>query len=184
MTHDCCISVNIAIFVDINIIKQTLDVMKELKIITPIISVAYDELSESDRKLVDAAREMTHNSYAPYSRFSVGAAILLDNDVIVTGSNQENVAYPSGICAERTAAFYAHANYPEARFRAIAIAARETSGEEIAEPISPCGACRQVLAEYEQLAGSDVKVILAGRDCIYIVPSVKSLMPLAFTDFN
>lgn len=157
--------------------------MKELKIVTPILSVSYDELSDSDRRLVDAARKMTYKSYSPYSRFSVGAAILLDNDVVVTGSNQENVAYPSGICAERSAAFYAGANYPEAHFVAIAIAARGTDGEEIAEPISPCGACRQVLAEYEQLAGHDVKVILAGHDSIYIVPSVKSLMPLAFIDF-
>lgn len=158
--------------------------MKELNIVTPLISVTYDELSPGDRRLVDAAKKMTYRAYAPYSHFSVGAAILLDNDVIVTGSNQENAAYPSGLCAERTAAFYAHANYPDARFKAIAIAARETSGEEIPQPISPCGGCRQVLAEYEQLAGHDVKVILAGRDCIHVVPSVKSLMPLAFTSFS
>lgn len=158
--------------------------MKELNIITPVLSVGYDELSESDRRLVDAARGMTRKSYAPYSLFSVGAAVLLDNGKIVTGSNQENAAYPSGICAERTAAFYANANYPDARFTAIAIAARDTSGEEVAEPISPCGACRQVLAEYEQLASHDVKVILAGRGNIYVLPSVKSLLPLAFTSFD
>lgn len=157
--------------------------MKELNIVTPILSMAYEELSEADRDLVDAARKMTFNSYAPYSRFSVGAAISLDNGVIVTGSNQENAAYPSGICAERTAAFYAHSSYPESRFRAIAIAARDTSGEEIADPISPCGACRQVLVEYERLAGNNVKVILTGRNTIYVIPSVKALMPLAFTEF-
>lgn len=158
--------------------------MKDLKIVTPILSVTYDELNDQDRNLVDEARKMTHQSYAPYSRFSVGAAILLDNGVVVTGSNQENVAYPSGTCAERTAAFYAHATYPDARFMVLAVAARDTTGEEIADPISPCGACRQVLAEYEQLAGHDVKVLLAGRDCIYILPSVKSLIPLAFTSFD
>lgn len=158
--------------------------MKDLKIVTPILSVTYDELNDRDRNLVDEARKMTHQSYAPYSRFSVGAAILLDNGVVVTGSNQENVAYPSGTCAERTAAFYAHATYPDARFMVLAVAARDTTGEEIADPISPCGACRQVLAEYEQLAGHDVKVLLAGRDCIYILPSVKSLIPLAFTSFD
>lgn len=158
--------------------------MKQLNITTPILAASYDELSESDRKLVDAARSMTRQSYAPYSRFSVGAAIRLDNGVIVTGSNQENAAYPSGICAERTAAYYAHANYPDARFEAIAIAARDTAGHEVADPISPCGACRQALAEYEQLAAHEVKVLLAGHSIIYIVPSVKSLLPLAFTSFD
>lgn len=158
--------------------------MKELNVITPILSVAYNELSDEDRILVNAAREATYRSYSPYSHFSVGAAIRLDNDEIVTGSNQENAAYPSSLCAERTAAFYAHSRYPEARFKAIAIAARDTSGEEIAAPISPCGGCRQSLLEYETLAGENVKVILAGRDGIYILPSVKSLLPLAFVDFQ
>ncbi len=158
--------------------------MKEQNIITPILSVAYDELSDEDRVLVDAAREATYRSYAPYSHFSVGAAIRLDNGEIVTGANQENAAYPSGLCAERTAAFYAHARYPEAKFRVLAVAARDTSGEEIAAPISPCGGCRQSLLEYETLAGDNVKVILAGRDAIYVLPSVKSLLPLAFVDFK
>lgn len=158
--------------------------MKQLQIVTPILSSGYDELSPEERALVDAARAMTRKAYAPYSRFSVGAAIMLDNGVTVTGSNQENAAYPSGLCAERTAAYYANANYPDARFTAIAIAARDTSGEEIADPISPCGACRQALAEYEQLAGKNVKVLLAGKNAVYILPSVKSLMPLAFTSFD
>lgn len=158
--------------------------MKELNVITPILSVDYSELSEDDRDLVDAAREATHRSYSPYSHFSVGAAIRLDNGEIVAGSNQENAAYPSSLCAERTAAFYAHSRYPEARFKAIAIAARDTSGEEITAPISPCGGCRQSLLEYETLAGGNVKVLLAGRDCIYILPSIKSLLPLAFVDFQ
>ena len=158
--------------------------MKELQIKTPIISAAIDELDPDDRKLVEAARKMTRKSYAPYSHFHVGAAIRLDNGEIVTGANQENAAYPSGICAERTAAFYAHAQHPDARFEAIAIAARETSGNEIKNPISPCGGCRQVLLEYEQLAGKDVKVILFGVSECYILPSVKSLMPLAFVEFE
>jgi cytidine deaminase len=158
--------------------------MKELHISTPIISANYDELNDEDRRLVDAARRMTLTSYAPYSHFHVGAAVRLDNGEIVTGSNQENAAYPSGICAERTASFYAHARYPEAAFEALAIAARETDGKEIKNPISPCGGCRQVLLEYERLAGHDVKVILAGSSECYILPSVKSLMPLAFTEFE
>lgn len=158
--------------------------MKQIDINIPLISAKYRELDATQRDLVDKARAMTRHSYAPYSKFHVGAAILLDNGEIITGSNQENVAYPSGICAERTAAFYAHSRYPEAKFKAIAIAARDTLGHEVATPISPCGACRQVLLEYEQLAGTDAQVLLAGAEDIYIIPSIHSLMPLAFVDFD
>ncbi|MBD5322346.1 MAG: cytidine deaminase [Bacteroides sp.] len=157
--------------------------MKEATITIPVIEAQYDELTETDRRLIDEARQATERSYAPYSRFHVGAAILLDNGETVTGANQENAAYPSGTCAERSACYYAHARYPEARFMAIAIAARGTDGLEVAEPISPCGACRQALLEYETLAGRNVRVILAGRDRIYILPSVRATLPLAFTEF-
>lgn len=157
--------------------------MKELSINIPVIETQYDELSDDDRRLVDEARRATERSYAPYSHFHVGAAILLDNGEIVTGSNQENAAYPSGTCAERTTCYYAHSRYPDARFEAIAIAARGTDGHEVASPISPCGACRQALLEYETLAGHDVRVILAGHDRIYILPSVRSTLPFAFTEF-
>ncbi|WP_290371650.1 cytidine deaminase [uncultured Muribaculum sp.] len=158
--------------------------MKELQITTPIVVMQYDELDPTDRSLVDAARQATFRAYSPYSHFSVGAAILLDNGETVTGSNQENAAYPSSLCAERTAAYYAHSRYPDAKFMTIAIAARETSGNEIKMPISPCGACRQALLEYETLASHNVKVILAGAGECYILPSVKSLMPLSFTEFE
>lgn len=155
----------------------------ETKDITLKVKVAaYDELPEADRLMIDAAREAAHRAYAPYSHFSVGAAILLSNGEIISGSNQENVAYPSGLCAERTAAFYAHSRYPEAGFRKIAIAAIDTTGHEIPTPISPCGACRQVLLEYEMLAGHPVEVLLAGQEGIYVVPSVRSLLPLSFTE--
>lgn len=157
--------------------------MKKIEITTPILAVSYDELSDIDRRLVDLARSATERSYAPYSNFHVGAAILLDNGEIVTGANQENAAYPSGTCAERTAAFYAHATYPEAKFQTIAIAARGTDEFEVAQPITPCGACRQALLEYEKLAKGNVKVILVGADEIFVLPSVHSLMPLAFTNF-
>lgn len=157
--------------------------MKKFDITVPVISVGYDELDETDRHLVDLARQSTYRSYAPYSHFSVGAAILLSNGETVTGSNQENAAFPSGICAERTAAYYAHSRYPDARFEAIAIAARGTDGQEVASPVAPCGACRQALLEYETLAGKGVKVILAGRDEIFILPSVTSTLPLAFSEF-
>ena len=157
--------------------------MREITITTNIIEARYDELSDIDRRLVDDARSATERSYAPYSKFHVGAAILLDNGEIITGANQENAAYPSGTCAERSACYYAHARYPEARFTAIAIAARGTDGNEVETPVSPCGACRQALLEYETLAGHDVRVILAGRDRIYILPSVRSTLPLAFSEF-
>ncbi|WP_367950285.1 cytidine deaminase, partial [uncultured Duncaniella sp.] len=106
-----------------------------------------------------------------------------DNGETVTGSNQENAAFPSGTCAERTACYYAHSRHPDSRFTAIAIAARGTDGEELAQPIAPCGACRQALLEYETLAGRDVKVILTARDKVYILPSVRSTLPLAFSEF-
>lgn len=156
--------------------------MKTKEINFSVAVASYDELSDIDRKLIDAAREASHRAYAPYSHFSVGAAILLSNGEIITGSNQENAAYPSGLCAERTAAFYAHSRFPEAIFRKIAIAAIDTSGNEILSPISPCGACRQVLLEYETIAGESVEVLLAGRSEIYILPSVASLLPLSFSE--
>ena len=101
----------------------------------------------------------------------------------ITGANQENVAYPSGTCAERTAAYYAHATYPDARFKTIAIAAVGTDGHEIPEPVAPCGACRQALLEYETLAHHNVEVILVGSRAIYVLPSVRSTLPLAFSEF-
>lgn len=157
--------------------------MKKKVISTDIDVVSYDELSDTDRRLVDLARQATDRSYAPYSNFRVGAALLLDNGEIVTGSNQENVAYPSGTCAERTTAFYAHSRYPDAAFSTLAIAARGTDGLEQPSPIAPCGACRQALLEYETLARKNVRVILIGSDEIYILPSIKTLLPLAFTEF-
>ena len=140
-------------------------------------------MSPSEQALVKLAREATYRSYAPYSNFKVGAAILLDNGQIVEGANQENVAYPSGTCAERSACYYAHARYPEAKFQTIAIAARGTDDDFTSDPTAPCGACRQALLEYEHLAGHNVQVLLAGRDKVYKVPSVKSLLPLAFIEF-
>lgn len=157
--------------------------MKDISITVPIKELTMEELAEADRVLVEHARIATYNAYAPYSKFNVGAAIALDNGEIITGANQENAAFPSGTCAERTACFYAGARYPEAKFLKIAIAARGTDGEFLPTPISPCGACRQSLLEYETLSGHDVPVLLIGRSRIFELPSVKSLLPLAFTDF-
>lgn len=157
--------------------------MKEFNITIPVVEARFDELEPADRRLVDDAREATSRAYAPYSNFHVGAAILLDNGEIVTGSNQENAAFPSGTCAERTTCYYAHARWPEAKFVAIAVAARGTDGEFVADPVAPCGACRQALLEYETLAGHNVKVMLVGRDKVYVLPSVRSILPLAFSEF-
>ena len=157
--------------------------MENIDIVVPVISAKYSELTPEDRHLVDDARSATQRSYAPYSHFRVGAAILLSDGTIVTGANQENAAFPSGTCAERTACYYAGANHPDAKFEKIAIAARGTDGNEVEQPIPPCGACRQALLEYEKLAGHDVKVLLAGNDAIYMLPSVKSLLPLSFSSF-
>lgn len=157
--------------------------MEKKDIVIPILVYGFDELPPQDRHLLDLAREATYRSYAPYSKFRVGAAILLDNGEIVTGANQENVAYPSGTCAERSACFYAHAQYPDARFVKIAVAARGTDGEFVADPVAPCGACRQALLEYEVLATHPVPVILGGRDKAFILPSVTATLPLAFTEF-
>ncbi len=157
--------------------------MKKFDVNLTVEALGFDELTAAERRLVDTASDATYRSYCPYSHFHVGAAILLDNDEIIAGSNQENAAYPSGICAERTAAFYAHSRYPEAAFRAIAIAARGTDTHWTAAPVAPCGACRQVLLEYENLAGAPVSVLLVGDGKVYRLPSVRSTLPLAFTEF-
>lgn len=155
--------------------------MKTFEIKFDIEQLTDAELRAEELELVELARKSTFRSYAPYSRFSVGAAILLSSGAVVCGANQENVAFPSGTCAERSACFYAHAQYPDDKFEMIAIAARGVDGLPLAEPISPCGACRQSLLQYELLAGHDVKVLLVGRDYTYRLPSVHSLLPLAFT---
>lgn len=156
--------------------------MKEMNITVPVQVCGYDELDASDRALVDAARSATEGSYAPYSHFHVGAAILLSDGTIVQGANQENAAFSSGTCAERSALFYAASAHPATPMRKIAIAARTADGAFQALPISPCGACRQALLEYEHLYG-DMEVILYGADKIYRLPSVGSLLPLSFTEF-
>jgi cytidine deaminase len=153
------------------------------QIITEFDELTYNELTAAEQHLVDCAREATERSYAPYSHFCVGAAIQLDNGEIVPGSNQENAAFPSGTCAERSACYYAHARFPEAKFQQIAIAARGTDGEFTANPVAPCGACRQALLEFETLAGHNVSVLLVGRETIYRLPSVASTLPFAFSEF-
>lgn len=165
--------------------------MKEKSIVTNVKICSYEELSEEDRRLVDTAKKATRRSMAAYSKFHVGAAILMDNGEVVFGSNQENAAFPSSTCAERTACYYASNLYPGVAMRKIAIAAwtrlhhREDEPDSECfqgKPISPCGGCRQALLEYEALYGP-IEVILYGADEVYILPSIASLLPLCFTEF-
>ena len=137
------------------------------------------EMAEADRTLVEEAVKATRNAYAPYSKFRVGAALLLEGGQIVSGSNQENAAYPSGLCAERVAMFFANAHYPDAKVLRMLIYA-ETDKGPVLSPITPCGACRQVLIEKENTQGSPIEVALAGRDSIYVLRDVASLLPLSF----
>ena len=154
--------------------------MKELKIEIPYEVFSIDELKVEDQLLIQAAREATSRSYAPYSHFHVGAAAMLENGIIVSGTNQENVASPSGLCAERTALFYANSQHPDQPVKALAIAARGTDGKEVHPPITPCGACRQVMLESENRFGTPMKVLLCGVGQIYVVKSARSLLPISF----
>ena len=117
--------------------------MKEETLHIKLKIFQYEELNEADRQLIDSARQATYRSYAPYSHFSVGAAARLADGTVVGGSNQENAASPSSLCAERTTLFYANAQYPDRAVDTLAIAARNERGEFVDNPISPCGACRQ-----------------------------------------
>ncbi len=140
------------------------------------------ELSDSEQKLLKAAIEATAGSYSPYSHFRVGAAVLLDDGTIVQGSNQENCAYPNGQCAERTAVFYANSRYPQRSITALCIAACDKNGTFTILPLSPCGACRQVLLESEIRQHSPIKLLLYGTQSVVTVPSVRDLLPLCFDD--
>ncbi|NLZ74202.1 MAG: cytidine deaminase, partial [Bacteroidales bacterium] len=151
--------------------------MKKLTITAIINCLTYDELKESDKQLIDAAKESTKNSYVPYSQFAVGAAAQLANGTIIQGSNQENAAYPSGICAERTTLFYANSKYPDQAVETLAIAAY-TKGDFLDVPISPCGACRQVILEVEKRYNQPVRILLYGTNEIYEIKSIKDILPL------
>lgn len=153
--------------------------MKQIKLEINIEVRHYDELTKEDRQLIDAAREATQRSYAPYSHFSVGAAAWLENGTIITGTNQENAAYPSGLCAERTTLFYANSQYPNQAVKTLAIAAR-TETDFLDTPIPPCGACRQVLLETEKRYGKPMRILLYSKKDIYILNGVSGLLPLSF----
>jgi len=140
-----------------------------------------EELDTTHRALLEAAGSAVENAYAPYSGFSVGTALLLENGNIITGNNQENAAYPSGLCAERVALFYASANFPDIPVTVMAITAKSKLFS-IDTPVSPCGSCRQVIAEYEKKSGKKIKIILrGGKGKVFVFEGIDHLLPLVFS---
>ena len=140
-----------------------------------------EDLDTESKYLVHKAKEATQHAYAPYSRFLVGAAVLLEDGTVVTGTNQENAAYPSGMCAERVALFTVSSLHPEAIIKKIAVVARKKTAKDLT-PATCCGSCRQVMLEYESKQHKAVKVIMQGQDHRWIqASSVASLLPFGFT---
>lgn len=138
-----------------------------------------EEMSREDQELVKSALEAQKGSYSPYSKFQVGSALRLADGTIVKGANQENAAYPSGLCAERTAMFWASANYPDVAFDTLAIAGAD-HGVLCESPASPCGACRQVMAEYQKKYGRPLKTIWVGAKRIRKFQNVDDILPFIF----
>ena len=154
--------------------------MKEKQItISCQVFESMEQLDARDRALCEAAMEARKSSYAPYSGFNVGAAVLLEGGITVKGSNQENAAFPSSLCAERTAMYSASANYPGKAMLGIAI----VGGKAMSitdKPVTPCGACRQVMAEYEKRSGVHMSILLIGRDEVWKFSRVEDLLPFIF----
>jgi len=138
-----------------------------------------DELSINDANLVRKAREASKNGWAPYSNFHVGAAVILENGAVILGNNQENAAYPSGLCAERVALFSANANYPDSPVVSMAVSAFNKNGITL-QSVKPCGACRQAMLESETRFGKPVRLILDGTESIIIIDGIGNLLPLSF----
>ena len=156
--------------------------MKEINLITTIREYdSVNEFSKEEQNLIQKCKEAIKTSYAPYSKFNVGAAVLLANGEIISGSNQENAAYPSGLCAERVAIFYANSKFPDIPVKALAITAF-TKKEYTERPVPPCGSCRQVILETETRFKTPIKVILVSRNKITVINDAKSLLPLNFDE--
>ena len=154
--------------------------MQEKKIELSFILAHLSELSAEEQQLVANAKSALKTAYAPYSGFLVGASVLLENGEIINGSNQENVAYPSGLCAERVALFYAGAKYPDVKVKTVAVSVL-SKNFEVTDVISPCGACRQVMAEYEDKQEQAIKVILhSPTDEVLIANTVEDFLPFMF----
>lgn len=157
--------------------------MKNIKLEINMRFAQLDELSAEERELVQQALKATDNAYAQYSHFHVGAALRLADGRIIIGANQENAAFPSGLCAERSAIFAAQSNYPDQPITTLAIAARGLKGM-LQQPVTPCGACRQVILEIEDRYKQPVRILLYGASGVMCIDSVKDLLPLAFVDEN
>lgn len=155
--------------------------MENIKIEINIQYCSLAELSVDDQELIDRAIKATENSYSKYSHFCVGAAIRLSDGTIVIGANQENAAFPSGLCAERAAIFAAQSQHPDQAITALAIAAKNENGL-VPRAISPCGGCRQVILEMEDRYNVPVRILLYGTKGTYVVNNVKDLMPLSFAE--
>ena len=153
--------------------------MKERLISINVTEYSLEEVPDWIKQLVDLSIEAANSAYAPYSKFKVGAAVLLANGEIIKGSNQENAAYPSGLCAERVAVFYSQSAFPDQSIKAISISAFN-NGNRTQEPIFPCGSCRQVLLENEQIHNSKITLIFSGAGKILVVNSASDLLPLNF----
>lgn len=142
-----------------------------------------EDLNPDDKELVSSARKAALNAYAPYSKFRVGAAVRLESGIIVRGTNVENAAFPSGICAERNALSNSISNYPNDKPVAIAIAAMSEDGLTD-DPVPPCGNCRQVIAEEESRTGNQIRIILSGKNKTLVIESISILLPLQFNKKN
>jgi cytidine deaminase len=144
----------------------------------------YLELNLEEQKLIESAMEAAKNAYAPYSKFSVGSALLLNDGTIVTGSNQENVAYPSGLCAERTAMFWAGANHPDKHIVTLAIFA-QSEDFVVEKPVYPCGSCRQVMSEYESIGKHPMRILMSSATGkVHAVNGLINILPVAFDADN
>lgn len=151
---------------------------KELRIFVYEYNTIWD-LPSGDQQLLLSAREAAQKAYAPYSGFSVGAAVLLENGEIISGNNQENAAYTTGMCAERVALFYANATFPDVGIKTIAVTAANSTGM-VEEPVKPCGSCRQVMMETEVRFRKPVRIVLEGKKKIQVFEGVANLLPFAF----
>ncbi|MDL2208485.1 cytidine deaminase [Parabacteroides sp. OttesenSCG-928-O15] len=154
--------------------------MKEIKVDVKFEELSVTELSPLDMELMNRAMAAARDAYAPYSHFHVGAALMLNNGKMVVGSNQENAASPSCVCAEVAALTQAGVLYPKVAIRDIAVVAMKK--DQVTERISPCGNCRQVMLEQEKRGGSPIRILLCGKEKVQIFSSVKSLLPLSFSD--
>ena len=159
--------------------------MKEIQIETKLsVFESFEELSQSEKEFMNQAVEIRKKAYAPYSKFQVGAAIVLDHVVVLQGSNQENAAYPSGLCAERVVIFYAGANYPNNKIMKLFISATP-SDRDSENPIPPCGSCRQSIAEYEIKQDLPIEIYFMGaKGAVYKSDSLKNLLPFMFDKSN